>query len=528
MPGAVGVGRISRGYVYPKDSLGALEEGMHGMLGAVRRQDGGENRECRGKGEASKVRRGQRCGGDKLAGDWFHTWRRLGKAGERYLWRLHFSRHSAQQSDVPVARQTDKIRPLLLSRGAHWACATAASILRRRSSSAWTPPSRLSLGNFAVPNAQRKAEFIPNRGLCRRVLVRRQHTAKVEIGWPTPSKTAQKAARIWRNSQLLDSAFHYDSSLPPPHVYQSRSHSASLRLPTSHTWSCAPPSYLPYIRKAAARPRRPSALRNAARRAAAPMYSQQGGRPGAGAPKMQNRYMKGRLPEGVDFAAYPGRSSTPLPTAESKSAERINQLKIWNEAATNDEKRRLNAAKGIGSGPPNPSATRRTDSFKDAKDRHSASFHGTPPPPSSQSYGDGTADPDHIVADAIAHPPSYHRTAVRSVGVPAHRNNDMFADRSDSESEEDPDEPTGSVNPDVVNDDVDYVGGQGFKARDERKHTVPAPPSKPAVASPATPPLESSPSRITNHNLDTNKSQHAPQSNARREAKESKACCAIM
>lgn len=93
-----------------------------------------------------------------------------------------------------------------------------------------------------------------------------------------------------------------------------------------------------------------------------------GGRGGRG-------YMKGRLPEGVDFAAYPGRSSTPLPTAESKGAERINQLKIWNEAATNDDKRGLKgnlggkqalAAAGSGS--------RRTDSFKDAKNRHSASF----------------------------------------------------------------------------------------------------------------------------------------------------------
>lgn len=91
---------------------------------------------------------------------------------------------------------------------------------------------------------------------------------------------------------------------------------------------------------------------------------------------MQGRYMKGRLPEGVDFAAYPGRSSTPLPTAESKSAERINQLKIWNEAATNDDKRRLHTAKSKQGLASSGSSNRRTDSFKDARERHSASFQG--------------------------------------------------------------------------------------------------------------------------------------------------------
>lgn len=132
---------------------------------------------------------------------------------------------------------------------------------------------------------------------------------------------------------------------------------------------------------------------------------------------MTNRYMKGRLPEGVDFAAYPGRSSTPLPTAESKSAERINQLKIWNEAATNDDKRRLNAQKAKGvSMTGSTASTRRTDSYKDAKDRHSASFHGAPPPP---------------VESTMSH------TSGRTTGAGLPSKSDMFADRSDSESEDD-------------------------------------------------------------------------------------------
>lgn len=143
------------------------------------------------------------------------------------------------------------------------------------------------------------------------------------------------------------------------------------------------------------------------------MYSQQA-RPGA-APTISNRYMKGRLPDGVDFAAYPGRSSTPLPTAESKSAERINQLKIWNEAATNDDKRRLHSAKSSGANAATASAGRRTDSFKDAKDRHSASFHGTPENEARE------------------------RAQIRSAAHPT-RNSDMFADRSDSDSEEDAEE----------------------------------------------------------------------------------------
>lgn len=135
-------------------------------------------------------------------------------------------------------------------------------------------------------------------------------------------------------------------------------------------------------------------------------------------PKVNNRYMKGRLPEGVDFAAYPGRSSTPLPTAESKSAERINQLKIWNEAATNDDKRRLNSAKvkGVSLAGGTPPTTRRTDSYKDAKDRHSASFHGAPP-----------------------QAPQRNPIRTGGDGEPLPSKRDMFADRSDSESDDDDD-----------------------------------------------------------------------------------------
>lgn len=133
------------------------------------------------------------------------------------------------------------------------------------------------------------------------------------------------------------------------------------------------------------------------------MYTQAGGRPGAGRGG-KGRYMKGRLPQGVDFKAYPGRSSTPLPTAESKSAERINQLKIWNEAATNDDKRRLHTAQSKQALTNAGSANRRTDSFKDARDRHSASFQ----PESTMSKE-----------------------------TPAAPVRDIFADRSGSESEED-------------------------------------------------------------------------------------------
>lgn len=110
--------------------------------------------------------------------------------------------------------------------------------------------------------------------------------------------------------------------------------------------------------------------------------------------------MKGRLPQGVDFKAYPGRSSTPLPTAESKSAERINQLKIWNEAATNDDKRRLRTAQSNQALTATSAGNRRTDSFKDARDRHSASF---------SPETDICKDPTHPV--------------------------DIFADPSDSESD---------------------------------------------------------------------------------------------
>lgn len=123
--------------------------------------------------------------------------------------------------------------------------------------------------------------------------------------------------------------------------------------------------------------------------------------------------MKGRLPEGVDFAAYPGRSSTPLPTAESKGAERINQLKIWNEAATNDDKRGLRAAQGKQALTATGSGSRRTDSFKDAKERHSASFQG------SDDSGQATAN--------------------NAVHTKTSNKADIFADRSDDDSEEEED-----------------------------------------------------------------------------------------
>lgn len=253
------------------------------------------------------------------------------------------------------------------------------------------------------------------------------------------------------------------------------------------------------------------------------MYSQQGGRPSAGAPKVQNRYMKGRLPEGVDFAAYPGRSSTPLPTAESKSAERINQLKIWNEAATSDDKRRLNAAKGIGSGPNNSSA-RRTDSFKDAKDRHSASFHGSPPSASSNIQDPNSDQYRHVVPDAIAHPPSYHRTAVGTVGKPMQRNNDMFADRSDSESEEEYEDTHGSVNPQAVNPAADRFSGQPQTHWEHQRLPSAAPPPRPVVSQNIPRPVP--PSRITNNNI-TNKPQ-SPAQPLPPGPKESKGCCTIM
>lgn len=214
------------------------------------------------------------------------------------------------------------------------------------------------------------------------------------------------------------------------------------------------------------------------------MYSHQGGaRPGA-PPKMSNRYMKGRLPEGVDFAAYPGRSSTPLPTPESKSAERINQLKIWNEAATNDDKRRLNASKSKAVNVTSAPSARRTDSFKDAKDRHSASFHGAPPPSDK-------SDPAHM------------RSAIRTGGLPVPTNKDMFADRSDSESEED-DYPVESPQPPVPMSIPDNVS-----------RVAPSPPKHvtPPTLQPSSPPHRPPPLQ---------------QQQPRPEPKVAKACCTIM
>lgn len=228
------------------------------------------------------------------------------------------------------------------------------------------------------------------------------------------------------------------------------------------------------------------------------MYSHQGGRPGA--PTMTNRYMKGRLPEGVDFAAYPGRSSTPLPTAESKSAERINQLKIWNEAATNDDKRRLNASKAKGVNVATTASTRRTDSYKDAKDRHSASFHGAPPPPLESKL-------DHS-----------QRTSIRTGGVPLAANKDMFADRSDSESDED------SLGPDIQDERVeDPVPMPPNPPQNKTQHSSPSPPTAPAnisAVAPAMPHPIPTPRR-------NDPSTVAPESSIP-QPKESKACCTIM
>lgn len=161
------------------------------------------------------------------------------------------------------------------------------------------------------------------------------------------------------------------------------------------------------------------------------MYSQSQAAGGAPPP----RYLKGRLPQGVDFAAYPGRSSTPLPTAESKSAERINQLKIWNEAATNDEKRRLNAHKGLGSAVTNSVGTRRTDSFKDAKNRHSSSF---------PLNADITEEVDGVAPRQPGAPPRFLRSKVGTVGgdQPVGRE-DIYADRSESESDDAEEDLTG-------------------------------------------------------------------------------------
>lgn len=260
------------------------------------------------------------------------------------------------------------------------------------------------------------------------------------------------------------------------------------------------------------------------------MYSQQAGsRPGTAPPKIANRYMKGRLPEGVDFAAYPGRSSTPLPTAESKSAERINQLKIWNEAATNDDKRRLNAAKGIGSGVATATAARRTDSFKDAKDRHSASFH------TQSTSSPSHPNPDHIVADATAHPPSYNRSAVGTVGNgQILKENDIYADRSDSESDEDLDDspPHPNYNPAerfapsaTVNSDYAPANHpvRHHNAASANTHT---PAVQSAKYTPAPLPSHAPPQTRPAHTNHDKTMGLGPGTHA--QPKESKACCTIM
>ena len=253
------------------------------------------------------------------------------------------------------------------------------------------------------------------------------------------------------------------------------------------------------------------------------MYSQQGGRPGSGAPRMTNRYIKGRLPEGVDFAAYPGRSSTPLPTAESKSAERINQLKIWNEAATNVDKRRLNH-NTLGS---SPSASlgsgRRTDSFKQAKDRHSASFSGSPPNPNNPSNNSDLANTNS--ANSQRHP-------IRTGGILTHTR-EMFADRSDSDSEDEEeyndlplsDQQTNpnhqsSHNPtNPIVHDSNPINPQSVKKPDEISHTIhqnvkPNTSQFQQVNSPTTPPIQ--------------KPQPTQPVPPQQEPKDSKACCIIM
>lgn len=178
-----------------------------------------------------------------------------------------------------------------------------------------------------------------------------------------------------------------------------------------------------------------------------------GGGPGGG--RGGRGYMKGRLPEGVDFKAYPGRSSTPLPTAESKGAERINQLKIWNEAATNDDKRGLKgnmqgkqALATAGSG------SRRTDSFKDAKERHSASFN--------EDEGEEAAAP----AGARAPKPKV----------------DMFADRSDDSSEDEAEKPGDTVEPVAA-----AAASSPPPAAEKPASPVASPPAAPTATKPAAP-----------------------------------------
>lgn len=243
------------------------------------------------------------------------------------------------------------------------------------------------------------------------------------------------------------------------------------------------------------------------------MYSQPGGRPGGaggtgavggaagvGGGKVGNRYMKGRLPEGVDFAAYPGRSATPLPTAESKGAERINQLKIWNEAATNDDKRRLGAVVA-------PGGERRTDSFKDARERHSASFQ--------TKGGSGHGSPAESASRVASR-------AARSgtIGPAVPRKNDMFADRSDSESDEEGDLGLGVNGHNLVAEDpVPAVNDIVAAVAVEPEVPRPAPPSPPVkqAASPPSPsPVQqSSPAPAV-------PDQPSP------EIKQTKACCVIM
>ena len=225
---------------------------------------------------------------------------------------------------------------------------------------------------------------------------------------------------------------------------------------------------------------------------------------------MANRYMKGRLPEGVDFAAYPGRSSTPLPTAESKSAERINQLKIWNEAATNDDNRRLNASKAKGANVSSAAATRRTDSFKDAKDRHSASFHGATPANSS--------DPKPVDHS--------QRSAIRTGGLPLPANNDIFADRSDSESDEEAAPINYQPDPPSAPDPAFRSARGPDQAAKKAEQMVSSPPTAPAKANisavaPAIPQPTAAAAPLKNPSA----TEQAP---PRPEPKQSKGCCVIM
>ncbi len=210
------------------------------------------------------------------------------------------------------------------------------------------------------------------------------------------------------------------------------------------------------------------------------MYSQPGGRPGQG---RQGRYIKGRLPEGVDFAQYPGRSSTPLPTAESKSAERINQLKIWNEAA---------AGSALKPGASQPQANRRTDSFKDARERHSSSF---------QDGGAGG------VRNGI--PPEKKR-------IPR---DDIYADRSDDDDDDDDEE-----------EELEQSTTNHFDPHTHVTAATGAPMNNVAPA-PAAPPRTSPPPHPT-HVAPTAASGGTggggPSTAPGMQAKESKGCCVLM